>query len=70
MKLGLFYDYHEGLAFEVELGVTVEPPRWGRLGGTAQVGPPKCESKSLSGFKHFSCVAVVISIHGSCRLFR
>ena len=56
MKLGLFYDYHEGLAFEAELGVTV--------------GPPKCESKSLSGFKHFSCVAVVISIHGSCRLFR
>ena len=37
MKLGLFYDYHEGLAFEVELGVTVEPPRWGRPGGAAEV---------------------------------
>ncbi len=58
MKLGLFYDYHEGLAFEVELGVTVEPPRWGRPGGAAQVGPPRWGRRSV---RASHCQALSIS---------
>jgi len=49
MKLGLFYDYHEGLAFEAELGVTVGPPRWGRLG---VAGEPVPEDSS---FRNRTC---------------
>jgi len=44
MKLGLFYDYHEGLAFEAELGVTVGPPRWGRR----SVRASHCQALSIS----------------------
>jgi hypothetical protein len=53
MKLGLFYDYHEGLAFEAELGVTVGPPRWGRPGG-----PPRWGRRSV---RASHCQALSIS---------